>query len=109
MRDIDGRLQDAVIKRDTLRQELVNAPAMLVAEDDTRLQGQIRTKLQEAEEQLRMLQLKDTEQHPDVIAQKKMIAALKRSREGCRAGKRRRRQGRRRRKRRQALGVQPGL
>ena len=83
VRDIDGRLQDAVIKRDTLRQELANAPAMLVAEDNTRLQGQIRTKLQEAEEQLRMLQLKDTEQHPDVIAQKKMIEALKRSREGA--------------------------
>ena len=83
VRDIDGRLQDAVIKRDTLRQELANAPAMLVAEDNTRLQGQIRTKLQEAEEQLRMLQLKDTEQHPDVIAQKKLIAALKRSREGA--------------------------
>ena len=29
-----------------------------------------------------MLQLKDTEQHPDVIAQKKLIEALKRSREG---------------------------
>jgi polysaccharide chain length determinant protein (PEP-CTERM system associated) len=83
VRDIDGRLQDAVIKRDTLRKELANAPAMLVAEDNTRLEGQIRTKLQEAEEQLRMLQLKDTEQHPDVIAQKKMIEALKRSREGA--------------------------
>ena len=83
VRDIDGRLQDAVIKRDTLRKELANAPAMLVAEDNTRLQGQIRTRLQEAEEQLRMLQLKDTEQHPDVIAQKKLIEALKRSREGA--------------------------
>ena len=31
-----------------------------------------------------MLQLKDTEQHPDVIAQKKLIEALKRSREGAR-------------------------
>ena len=83
VRDIDGRLQDAVIKRDTLRKELANAPAMLVAEDNSRLQGQIRTRLQEAEEQLRMLQLKDTEQHPDVIAQKKLIEALKRSREGA--------------------------
>ncbi len=109
VRDIDGRLQDAVIKRDTLRKELANAPAMLVAEDNTRLQGQIRTKLQEAEEQLRMLQLKDTEQHPDVIAQKKLIEALKRSREGAAPANGARRQGRQRGKRRQALGVQPGL
>jgi polysaccharide chain length determinant protein (PEP-CTERM system associated) len=81
MRDSDGRLQDAMIERDTLRQELANAPPMLVAEDTT--QGQIRTKLQEAEEQLRILQLKNTDQHPDVIAQKKVIEALKRSREGA--------------------------
>ena len=107
MRDIDGRLQDAVIKRDTLRKELANAPAMLVAEDRPP-QGQIRTKLQEAEEQLRMLQLKDTEQHPDVIAQKKMIEALKRSREGSAPanGATGKADGA---ASRQALGVQPGL
>ena len=83
VRDIDGRLQDAVITRDTLRQELANVPAMLVAEDNSRLQGQIKTRLQEAEEQLRMLQIKYTDQYPEVIAQKKMIEALKRSRGGA--------------------------
>ena len=70
-----------MIERYTWREELANAPPMLVAEDTT--QGQIRTKLQEAEEQLRILQLKNTDQHPDVIAQKKVIEALKRSREGA--------------------------
>ena len=36
-----------------------------------------KTRLQEAEEQLRMLLLKDTDQHPDVIAQRKLIESLK--------------------------------
>jgi polysaccharide chain length determinant protein (PEP-CTERM system associated) len=81
IRDIDGRLQDAVAKRDTLRQELDKTPAMLVSEDAVR--GSIRTKLQDAEEQLKMLLLRDTPQHPDVIAQKKLIEALRSSREGA--------------------------
>ena len=72
LRDMDGKLQDAVIKRDTLRQELAKTPPMLVAEDIARLQGgQVRkTRLQDAEEQLKMLLLKDTPQHPEVIAQR---------------------------------------
>ncbi len=81
IRDIDGRLEDAVTKRDTLRQELDKTPPMLVAEDAVR--GSMRTKLQDAEEQLKMLLLRDTPQHPDVIAQKKMIEALRSSREGA--------------------------
>jgi polysaccharide chain length determinant protein (PEP-CTERM system associated) len=83
LRDMDGKLQDAVIKRDTLRQELANLPAMLVAEDNSRIQGQVKTRLQDAEEQLRMMLLKDTPQHPEVIAQKKLIEALRSSREGA--------------------------
>ena len=82
LREMDGRLQDALIKRDTLRDELSKAPAMLVAEDNSRIQGQIRTKMQDAQEQLKMLLLRDTEQHPEVIAQKKLIEALRASREG---------------------------
>ena len=39
-----------------------------------RLGGAVtRTKSQEAEDTLRTLLLKDTEQHPDVIAQRKLI------------------------------------
>jgi polysaccharide chain length determinant protein (PEP-CTERM system associated) len=82
VRDLDGKLQDAVIKRDTLRQELANLPAMLVAEDNSRIQGQVKTRLQDAEEQLKMMLLKDTPQHPEVIAQKKLIESLRSSREG---------------------------
>jgi polysaccharide chain length determinant protein (PEP-CTERM system associated) len=86
----DGKLQDVIIARDTLRRELANTPPMLVVEEapkalvnavgQTIAQG--KTKLQEAKEQLNMLLLKDTEQHPDVIAQQKLIVALKSSPEG---------------------------
>jgi polysaccharide chain length determinant protein (PEP-CTERM system associated) len=82
LREMDGRLQDALIKSNALRDELSKAPAMLVAEDNSRIQGQVRTKMQEAQEQLKMLLLRDTEQHPEVIAQKKLIEALRASREG---------------------------
>ena len=39
--------------------------------------ARVETPLQQAEEQLKMLLLTDTENHPDVIAQKKLIAFLK--------------------------------
>ncbi len=89
-RDLDGKLQDAVVKRDTLRQEVANTPPMLVVEGGgpRGAQGQLvkpKSRLQEAEEQLKLLLLKDTEQHPDVIAQKKLVEALKSSPEGGQA------------------------
>lgn len=82
VRGIEGKLQDATIKRDTLRQEVANTPQMVVLETGGGPEGgapmtPAQAKVQEAEEQLKMLQLRDTEQHPDVIAQKKLIAALK--------------------------------
>ncbi len=95
VRDVDGRLQDAVIKRDALRQEVANTPTMLVVEGGPVPRGPLnaagqpiqgKNRLQEAEEQLKFLLLKDTEQHPDVIAQKKLIEALKASPQGAAAG-----------------------
>jgi polysaccharide chain length determinant protein (PEP-CTERM system associated) len=87
LHDVDGRLQDAIIKRDTLRQELTNTTPMLVVEaggQKLNAAGKVvrHTKLQDAEEQLRLLLLKDTAQHPDVIVQKKLIESLKASGEG---------------------------
>src|SRR5579863_641379 len=87
LHSLEGKLQDLIIARDTLRQELANTPPMLVVEAGTKAPlnaagqplGQPKTQLQEAEEQLKMLLLKDTDQHPDVIAQKKLIEALKAS------------------------------
>src|SRR5882757_5295112 len=79
---LEGRLQDALISRDALKQEVENTPPLLVVESGTilaQLNGQPipKTRLQEAQEQLSVLLLKDTEQHPDVIAQRKLIESLK--------------------------------
>jgi polysaccharide chain length determinant protein (PEP-CTERM system associated) len=81
---LEGRLQDALIARDALKQEVENTPPMLVVESGAAnggtVNGQpVKTKLQDAEEQLRMLLLRDTDQHPDVIAQRKLIESLKKA------------------------------
>jgi polysaccharide chain length determinant protein (PEP-CTERM system associated) len=86
LHELDGRLQDAVIQRDTLRQELANTTPMLVVEAGAlNAAGQpgAKTPVQEAEEQLKLLLLRDTPQHPDVIAQKKLIEVLKASPSGA--------------------------
>jgi polysaccharide chain length determinant protein (PEP-CTERM system associated) len=72
---LSGKLQDAVSQRDALRQEVENTPPMLVAEAGRTANG--RTRLEEAQDALRALQLKFTDQHPDVIAQRKLIESLK--------------------------------
>jgi polysaccharide chain length determinant protein (PEP-CTERM system associated) len=81
---LEGKLQDLLISRDALKQEVENTPPMLVVESGGGpnglgpLSGPVaKSRIQEAEDQLRMLLLKDTEAHPDVIAQRKMIESLK--------------------------------
>jgi polysaccharide chain length determinant protein (PEP-CTERM system associated) len=82
---LEGRLQDALISRDALKQEVENTPSMLVVESGgptglLAANGQpVRTRLQDAEDQLRVLLLKDTDQHPDVIAQRKLIESLRKA------------------------------
>ena len=75
---LSGKLQDAISHRDSLRQEVENTPPMLVAESGGRAVGPNgKTRLEEAQETLRNMQLKYTDQHPDVIAQKRLIEYLK--------------------------------
>jgi polysaccharide chain length determinant protein (PEP-CTERM system associated) len=77
---INGRLTDAVIARDALRQEVENTPPMLVAEGGVYGgpgAAPPKTKVQEAEEALRGMMLRYTDQHPEVIAQKKLIEYLR--------------------------------
>jgi polysaccharide chain length determinant protein (PEP-CTERM system associated) len=78
---LEGKLQDTLIARDALKQEVENTPPMLVVESGgpNGYPGGAapKTRLQEAQEQLTMLLLKDTDQHPDVIAQRKLIESLK--------------------------------
>lgn len=74
----EGKLQDAIVSRDALKQEVENTPPTIVVESGNSTGGaQVKTRLDEAEEQLRMLLLKDTDAHPDVIAQRKLIESLK--------------------------------
>src|ERR1700722_17577978 len=91
VQQLSGRLQDAVIQRDSLRQEVENTPPMLVAEGGVYAPGAAggppKTKLQDAEENLKGMMLKYTDQHPDVIAQKKLIEFLKTQKDDGPAGK----------------------
>ena len=76
-----------MVSRDALKQEVESTPSMLVVESGpgnmTPAQAMAaglpapKNPVAEAEDQLRVLLLKDTEAHPDVIAQRKLIASLK--------------------------------
>jgi polysaccharide chain length determinant protein (PEP-CTERM system associated) len=79
VRNLQGQLQDATSKRDALQKEVAQTPAMVVVENTAAAIAASQTRLSEAEQQLRDLLLHDTDLHPDVIAQKKLIAALKAS------------------------------
>jgi len=79
---LDGKLQDATVTRDALQKAVDTTAPMLVAEVTQQqmaqaVQSEGKTQLREAEEQLRLLLLKDTDDHPDVIAQRKLIESLK--------------------------------
>jgi polysaccharide chain length determinant protein (PEP-CTERM system associated) len=79
VKGLEGQLQDATSKRNALKKEVEQTPALLVVENinaaAAAANGQ--TQLMQAEQQLHELMLRDTEQHPDVIALKKVIADLK--------------------------------
>ncbi|HVZ08610.1 XrtA system polysaccharide chain length determinant [Rhodopila sp.] len=78
----DGKLQDAILARDALKQELEHTSPLITVDAGMAAPGggpAPRTRLQEAEEQLALLLLKDTENHPDVIAQRRLIEQLKKT------------------------------
>ncbi len=82
VRDLDGKLQDKVMARNALKDEVDKTPPMLIAETSQQLAQALgqpvpKSRLQEAQDELKLLLLKDTENHPDVIAQRKLIEALK--------------------------------
>ena len=79
---LEGRLQDALTTRNALKKELASTPPLLVIESgQVAANGQPiavpKTRLEEAQDQLNVLLLRDTENHPDVIAQRKLIESLK--------------------------------
>jgi polysaccharide chain length determinant protein (PEP-CTERM system associated) len=81
IRGIEGQLQDASSRRDALKSEVEKTPTLLVVENTSAatIAAGGQTRLAQAEQQLREMMLRDTDQHPDVIAQKKLIAELKSS------------------------------
>jgi polysaccharide chain length determinant protein (PEP-CTERM system associated) len=76
--ELEGRLQDATLRRDALKQELSATPQNLPVETDAAglLVANPPSRLKAAQDQLREMQLRLTDQHPDVIAQKDLIATL---------------------------------
>jgi polysaccharide chain length determinant protein (PEP-CTERM system associated) len=77
VRLLEGRMQDALVSRDALRKEVGVTSQLLVSQKGSGRPKDKGTKLQDAEEQLRTLLLVDTENHPDVIAQRRTIASLR--------------------------------
>lgn len=85
VRQAQLQLDDAKAKRDALRKEITSVPQLLnvdqaasvVIADGRPAPTSPRARLAEAQQQLDALLLQDTEQHPDVIAARHRIAALK--------------------------------
>jgi len=76
--DLQGDLQDAQSRRDAVKRELDSTPPAVVVETD-QIQSAREKRLEEAEQRLRELRLRDTEAHPDVIAARALVASLKAS------------------------------
>lgn len=82
---LEGQLQDVLTKRDMMRREMSTMPAVLTLDSDTRpviLGGYGagsagNAQLAQAEAHLADLRLRYTDQHPDVIAARNQVAALK--------------------------------
>lgn len=83
VRQLQGQLQDALARRDTLNLGLQNTPAMVVTETDPGMAAQVQTsavgnqRLREAERALSELRLKYTDNHPDVVAARNLVASIR--------------------------------
>ncbi|MDE2198459.1 MAG: hypothetical protein KGJ41_05490 [Rhodospirillales bacterium] len=79
--DLQGRLADEVAKRDVLNAEIAKTPPLVVTESAATAAGPGGTALdprvEAAQRELDDLLLRDTNNHPDVIAARKRLAALK--------------------------------
>ena len=82
VRTLQGQLQDALARRDALGKELGVTPQMVVTESDSGNGGALgiaggSSRLREAERTLAELQLKYTDNYPDVISQRGLVAQLR--------------------------------
>ncbi len=72
---LEGQMEDAQAKRDMLNKELATTPPLLTTEMMAAAGGGVA--LAAAEEHLAELRLQYTDQSPDVIAQKRLVEALR--------------------------------
>lgn len=79
VRNLQGQLQDAIFKRDSLTKEVASTPQMVVTETDGGGPGGAAgpSRLREAERQLQELRLRYTDQHPDVVSLRNLVAAIR--------------------------------
>ena len=78
VRQLQGQLQDALARRETLTQGLSQTPAMVVTETDAASSnGYVNQRLRAAEQALAELRLRYTENHPDVVAQRALVASIR--------------------------------
>jgi polysaccharide chain length determinant protein (PEP-CTERM system associated) len=79
LQQLRGQLEDAMARRAALEKELSNTPQMLVIESEAGSGGgaYVNPRLADAERQLSELQLKLTDSHPDVVAQRRLVEALR--------------------------------
>jgi polysaccharide chain length determinant protein (PEP-CTERM system associated) len=79
VRTLEGQLADVTARRDRLAIELAATPPTVVTETDPAVAGTAGGGLAEAERHLRELLLADTDQHPDVVRQRRLIEQLRAS------------------------------
>ena len=82
VRTLQGQMQDALARRDTLTKELTSTPPMVITETDPAVAAAVTNgagsaRLREAERTLTELRLKYTESHPDVVAQRNLVASIR--------------------------------
>ena len=85
VRQLQGQLQDALARRETLTKELSTTSPMVVTETDAAvaavvnggLAPGVNPRLMEAERALAELRLKYTENHPDVVAARNMVGLVR--------------------------------
>ena len=78
VRGSEGQLQDALSRRATLQKELTTTPQAIVTETDPGGGGSAGGgRLREEQRKMQELQLRLTDNHPDVVAQRNLIAGLR--------------------------------
>ncbi len=77
VRTLNGQIADSQARRTSLAKELASTPPLLVTESDASGGGGGSSRIDAEEQKLRELRLRLTDAHPDVIAQRQVIALLR--------------------------------